>query len=86
MVSVNTDFPFNDDVLQALASQGATGELAANQPRQEWLREMAQLVDEGRVRVQIRQVFPLEQVAQAHQESEVRRGRGKLVLEVRKEG
>lgn len=85
LVSVNTDFPFNDEVMQALASKGATGELAANQPRKEWLQEMAQLVDEGQVRVQIRHVFPLEQAAQAHRESEVRHGRGKLVLEVRKE-
>lgn len=35
LVSVNTDFPFNDDLIQALANKGATGELAANQPRQE---------------------------------------------------
>lgn len=85
LVSVNTDFPFNDDVLQALAEKDGKGDLSANQPRQEWLQEMAQLVDEGKVRVEIRKVFPLEKVAEAHLESKVRHMRGKLVLDVKKE-
>lgn len=84
LVSVNTDFPFNDQVIQALAGKKATGELAANQPRQEWLEEIAQLIDEDKVRVLIRKVFPLEQVAEAHRESETRHARGKLILEERK--
>ena len=85
LVSVNTDFPFNDEVIQALASKGAKGELSANQPRQEWLEEIAQLIDEGKMKVVISKVFPLEQVAQAHLESETRQVRGKIVLEIRKE-
>ncbi|NIJ52950.1 NADP-dependent oxidoreductase [Dyadobacter arcticus] len=85
LVSVNTDFPFNDKLIEALARKGAKGELAPNQPRQEWLQEMAQLVDEGKVRVLVSKVFPLEQVAQAHRESESWHVRGKLVLEVVKE-
>lgn len=85
LVSVNTDFPFNDEVTEALARKGATGELAPNQPRQEWLQEIAQLIDEGSVQVFINNVFPLEQVAQAHRESESWHVRGKLVLEVVKE-
>ncbi len=85
LVSVNTDFPFNDELLEALASKGAKGELSPNQPRQEWLQEMAQLIDEGKVQVLVSKVFPLEQVAEAHRESESWHVRGKLVLEVRKE-
>ena len=85
LVSVNTDFPFSDDVMKALAKKGATGELAPNQPRQEWLQKIAQLIDEGNVRVFINNVFPLEQVVEAHRESESWHVRGKLVLEVRKE-
>jgi len=83
-VSVNTDFPFDEAVQAALARQQATGELSANQPRQEWLQEMAELIDAGRVQVFISQVFPLAQVADAHRESQTWHVRGKLVLEVRK--
>ena len=85
-VTVNLDFPFNDEVLAALAKKQATGELSANQPKQEWLAEMAGLIDAGKVRVSISQVFSLAQVAEAHRESATQRVRGKLVLEIRKEG
>ncbi|AMR28287.1 alcohol dehydrogenase [Hymenobacter psoromatis] len=84
-VTVNLDFPFNEEVTAALAQKNATGELSANQPRQEWLAEMAELIDAGKVKVLISQVFPLAQVAEAHRESATLRVRGKLVLEVRKE-
>jgi len=86
LVSVNIDLPFNDEVIAALAKKQAKGELSANQPRQEYLAEIAQLIDEGKVKVFISKVFPLEQVAEAHRESETWHVRGKLVLEVRKEG
>jgi len=86
LVSVNIDLPFNEEVLAALAKKQAKGELSANQPRQEYLAEMAQLIDEGKVKVFVSKVFPLEQVAEAHRESETWHVRGKLVLEVRKEG
>ncbi len=85
LVSVNTDYPFNDEVVQALASKEVKGELAANQPRQEWLAEIAQLIDDGKVKISISKVYPLEEVQQAHHEGETRFVRGKLVLEVRKE-
>ena len=85
LVSVNVDFPFNDAVLAALARKQATGALTANQPKQEWLAEMAQLIDAGKVTVFISKVFPLEEVAEAHRESQTYHVRGKLVLEVRKE-
>ena len=81
-VSVNTDFPFDEAVHTALAHQRATGELSANQPRQAWLTEMAQLIDAGRVQVLVGRVFPLAQAADAHRESPTGPVRGKLVLEV----
>ncbi|SFQ80368.1 NADP-dependent oxidoreductase [Hymenobacter arizonensis] len=84
-VSVNTDFAFDEAVHTALAKQQATGELSANQPRQAWLQEMAQLIDAGRVQVLVGQVLPLAQVADAHRESPTGPVRGKLVLEVRKD-
>jgi NADPH:quinone reductase-like Zn-dependent oxidoreductase len=84
-VSVNTDFLFNDEVIQALANKDIKGELAANQPRKEWLEEIAQLIDEGKVKASISKVFLLEKVVEAHRESESKRIEGKVVLEVRKE-
>jgi len=85
LVSVNVDFPFNDEVLAALAEKKAKGELSANQSRQDFLTAIAQLIDDGKVKVVISKVFPMEQVAEAHLESETWHVRGKLVLEIRKE-
>ena len=81
-VSVNVDFPFDDEVSNALASKKANGVLSANQPKQAHLAEMARLIDGGKVTIFINKVFPLEQVAEAHRESETWHVRGKLVLEV----
>lgn len=85
LVSVNTDFAFNDQVMQDLDSKGAKGELAANHPKREWLEEVAQLINEGKVKLLISKVYPLEKVAEAHREGESRQVRGKLVLEIKKE-
>jgi NADPH:quinone reductase-like Zn-dependent oxidoreductase len=83
-VSVNLDYPFNEEMLAALAHKHATGELSANQSRQDWLTEIAQLIDAGRVKVFVSKVFSLEQVAEAHRESATWHVRGKLVLDVTK--
>ena len=82
-VSVNIDLPFNDEVIDALAKKHAIGELSANQPKQEYLIKIAQLIDDGKVTVFISKLFPLDQVAEAHCESETWHVRGKLVLEIR---
>ena len=68
--------------MKVLAEKGAKGEMSPNQPKQEWLQEITQLIDDGKVKVFISQVFPLAQVAEAHRESETWHTRGKLVLEV----
>lgn len=86
LVSVNVDFPFSETVLEALAKKNAKGELLYTQTNhQDWLNEIANLIDEGKVKVIISKVYPFEQVAQAHKESETWHVRGKLVLEIRKE-
>ena len=82
LVSVNTDFAYNDEVKAALAKKNASGEMSPNQPRRDWLEQIGQLIDDGKVNVLISKVFPLEQVAEAHRESETWHVRGKLVLEV----
>jgi NADPH:quinone reductase-like Zn-dependent oxidoreductase len=81
-VTVNTDFPFDNTLLEYAAQQKVSAELSANQPRQEWLTSIAQLIDEGKVRVFISKVFTLEQVEEAHRESETWHTRGKMVLKV----
>ena len=50
-----------------------------------WLNEMAQLIDDGKMKVTISNVYPLEHAAEAHKESATWHVRGKLVLEERKE-
>jgi len=85
-VSVNIDLPFNDEIMAVFSRKGVRGELSANQPRQEYLIEMAKLINEGKVKVFISKLFPLEQVAEAHRESETWHVSGKLILEIRKEG
>ncbi|WP_254245138.1 NADP-dependent oxidoreductase [Hymenobacter sp. BRD67] len=84
-VSVNVDSPFDEAVLAALAQKQATGEMAPNQPRHDWLAEITRLIDAGQVKVFVSQVFPLAQVADAHRESQTWHVRGKLILEITKD-
>lgn len=84
LVSSHLDSPFSDDVLKALLKKKATGELVAIH-KHDCLNEIAKLIDEGKVKVVISKVYPLEQVAEAHEESATGHVRGKLVLEIRKE-
>lgn len=46
------------------------------------LTHLARLADQGRVRPEIQEVFPLEKIRQAHDLSETGRVRGKLVVKV----
>lgn len=85
-VTVNLDAPFDEVVQAALAQQQATGARSNNQPRGEWLAEIADLIDAGQVKVLISRVYPLAQVAEAHRESQTLRVRGKLVLEIQPAG
>ena len=84
-VSVNVDHPFDEKLIEAMAKKNIQGALAYNQGRQDWLKEIAQLIDDGKVKVLVSKVYPLNQVADAHRESETWHVRGKLVLEIRKE-
>ena len=84
-VSVNVDHPFTDAFTEALSIKKLTGELAPNQPRQDWLQTIAGLIDAGRVKVHLSKVYPFNQAAEAHRESQSWHVRGKLVLELIKE-
>jgi len=85
-VSVNVDFPFSNEVKKALENKNAKGELLYLQANHRyWLNEMAKLIDDGKVKVTISKIYPLEKVAEAHKESATWHVRGKLILEVKKE-
>ncbi|WP_428937855.1 NADP-dependent oxidoreductase [Fontivita pretiosa] len=46
------------------------------------LAQIAQLIDAGQIKPVVSHVFPLSQAAAAHQQSETRHTRGKIVLEI----
>jgi NADPH:quinone reductase-like Zn-dependent oxidoreductase len=79
-------FPLSDDITKALAAKNAHGNVVYGENKiEEWLRQIAQLIDEKKVTVSIGKILPLEQVQRAHRESAQRTIRGKFVLEVQKE-
>jgi NADPH:quinone reductase-like Zn-dependent oxidoreductase len=52
------------------------------EPERSQLIELARLVDDGRLRVEVAEVFPLEDAAAAYEYGRTRRRRGKVVLQV----
>jgi NADPH:quinone reductase-like Zn-dependent oxidoreductase len=84
LVCSQLDFPYAEDVKAALAAKQATGELVKFQTYDS-LKEMATMIEEGKLKVTISKVYPLEQVAEAHRENEAGHVRGKLVLEIIKD-
>ncbi|GAB3774309.1 NADP-dependent oxidoreductase [Spirosoma horti] len=86
-VCTHLDQPLTDDFLTALAQKNATGTLVGGGSitYTSSLSGTTQLINEGKVKAVVSKVYPLQQVADAHRESETRHVRGKIVLEVRKE-
>ena len=70
--------------MKALAKKNATGKVFFGATKQEWLNQIAKLVDEGKIKVVVSKVFPFENAAEAHREIEAKQVRGKVVLQVRK--
>ena len=64
------------------AAHGCRAALAQVVPHGERLREIARLVDEGRLRVMIDSEFPLADVSAAHARSESRHAVGKILLTI----
>ena len=67
---------------QLAAKRGARAELLQMSSSSEQLEKIVGLVDEGAVRVEISQKFPLSEARQAHELSESGHTRGKIVFEV----
>ncbi|MDJ1469292.1 NADP-dependent oxidoreductase [Xanthocytophaga flava] len=86
-VCTQLDSPFTDELKEALAAKNATGTYVGevSMGYVSLLSEITKLVDEGKVKAVVSKVFPLDQVAEAHRESETKHVRGKIILEVKKE-
>jgi len=79
-------FPLSPEVIEALAQRRAHGKVIYGEEKiQQWLTDIARLIDENHVNVMIGKVYPLEHARDAHQYSEQEKTDGKVVLEVRKE-
>ncbi len=63
----------------------AQGKVFMAEPKAEELREIGSLIDEGKVKVEIKEVLPLSDARQAHDDLEHQHTRGKIVLTVAKE-
>jgi NADPH:quinone reductase-like Zn-dependent oxidoreductase len=65
------------DLIEELGIRAVRGERTAAR-----LAELVDLHTKGKLRIHIRQTFPLEQAADAHRLIETRRGRGKILLTI----
>jgi NADPH:quinone reductase-like Zn-dependent oxidoreductase len=70
------------ELLETARSRGLRATAFLVEPDGPALTRIAELIDAGTVKVEVEEVFPLEQVAQAHARGEAGRTRGKLVLRV----
>ncbi len=87
-VCTHLDEPLPDDFLTALAKKNATGTLVGGGNVTTYTSSLSgttKFINEGKVKAIVSKVYPLEQVADAHRESETKHVRGKIVLEIRKE-
>jgi NADPH:quinone reductase-like Zn-dependent oxidoreductase len=76
----------NEEFKELLAKKNATVAMAGVAiNHQHCFTEVATLIDAGKVKTIVSKVYPWEQVAEAHRDSETKHVRGKIVLEIRKE-
>lgn len=68
---------FAYDLIEELGLRIVRGERSAAQ-----LAELVELHSKGRIHIQIRQIFTLDQVEDAHRAIETRHGRGKIMLRI----
>ena len=55
---------------------------SGGRPSSERLQTIAQLIDEGRVKVTLGKIFPLREASLAHKLSQSGHGRGRIVLHI----
>lgn len=85
-VSVQLPYPFSADVLEILSGKQAEAKMIRRERDvARSLTDIAKLIEEGKVKVVISSVYPLEKAAEAHKAIATKHVRGKIVLEIRKE-
>ena len=85
-VSVQLPHPFSEEFLGILSKKGAEAKMIRRElDVAESLSEIAKLIEEGKTRIVISKVYPMEKVAEAHAELETKHVLGKIALEIRKE-
>lgn len=87
-VCTHLDEPFSREFLQALSNKNATATMVGGGSVTTYtssLDGLTQLINEGKVKAVVSQIYPLQEVAEAHRQSETKHVRGKLVLEIQKE-
>ncbi len=87
-VCTHLDQPFTNDFLTALAKKNATATMVGGGSVTTYtssLDGVTRLINEGKVKAVVSKIFPLQEVAEAHRQSETKHVRGKIVLEIRKE-
>lgn len=85
-LSVQLPHPFSEALLGILEKKHAEAKMIRRElDVKQSLTEIAKLIEEGKVRIVISKVYPLEKAAEAHAEVETKHVRGKIVLEIRKE-
>ena len=87
-VCTHLDEPFSDAFLSALAQKNATATMVGGGSVTTYtssLDGVTQLINEGKVKAVVSNIYPLQEVAEAHRQSETKHVRGKIVLEIRNE-
>jgi NADPH:quinone reductase-like Zn-dependent oxidoreductase len=86
-VCTQLDAPLEPEVMEAVGKKHTTATLVGGggMGYASSLHGTTELVEQGKVEAAIGKVYPLTQVADAHRESETKHGRGKIVIEIRKE-
>lgn len=71
------------DLARVAGERGASSEVIVVEPDWNGLRQVSELIEDGRLRVHLDRVFPFEEVAAAHRAGETDGTTGKLVLQLR---
>jgi NADPH:quinone reductase-like Zn-dependent oxidoreductase len=87
-VCTHLDSPFSEAFKEAMARKNIRGMFVGNGSATTYTSTLdgtTQLIEEGKLKAVVSKVYPLAAVAAAHQESETKHVRGKIVLEIRRE-
>jgi NADPH:quinone reductase-like Zn-dependent oxidoreductase len=87
-VCTHLDSPFSEAFKEAMAKKNINGIFVGGGSATSYTSTLdgtTRLIEEGKLKAVVSKVYPLAQVAAAHQESETKHVRGKIVLEIRTE-